>query len=176
VTNWGDVQVRGEAKANDVIQMRFWTDEPKGSEVEFFCDFWKILPDGRRERVAFGSQKATWVRLIGHGQVAPAPFPDDLARFLREMGPREAIANPLMPLPELLSGLPKGETLYEAPQGPSAGRLLRTETLQTTLEEANLVGNVYFANYFAWQGRVRDLFLHATAPQNICAASASAVR
>ena len=165
VTNWGDVRVCGEAKANDVIQMRFWTDEAKGSEVEFFCDFWKILPDGRRERVAFGSQKATWVRLIGHGQVAPAPLPDDLARFLREMGPRGEVANPLRPLAEPLSGLRTGNILYEAPPGPAAGRLLRTETFQTTLEEANLVGNVYFANYFAWQGRVRDLFLHATAPE-----------
>ena len=35
VTNWGDVRICGEAKANDVIQMRFWTDEAKGSEVEF---------------------------------------------------------------------------------------------------------------------------------------------
>jgi acyl-CoA thioesterase FadM len=37
--------------------------------------------------------------------------------------------------------------------------------MQTTLEESNLVGNVYFANYFAWQGKVRDLFLHRLAPE-----------
>ena len=115
--------------------------------------------------MAFGSQKATWVRLSGHGQVAPAPLPEELARFLREMGPPGEVANPLRPLPEPLSGLQTGNMIYEASPGPAAGRLLRTETFQTTLEEANLVGNVYFANYFAWQGRVRDLFLHAIAPE-----------
>jgi acyl-CoA thioesterase FadM len=165
VTNWGDVRIFGEATANDVLQMRFWTDHVRGSEVEFYCDFWKILPDGRRERVAFGEQKATWVRLIGHGQVAPAPLPAELAAFIARMGPRNQQPTRLPALPEPLAGLDLGPGMYKAPPGPSGGRLLWAETFQTTLEEANLVGNVYFANYFAWQGRVRDLFLNSVAPE-----------
>lgn len=31
-------------------------------------------------------------------------------------------------------------------------------------EETNLVGNVYFTNYFSWQGRCRELFLREHAP------------
>jgi enediyne biosynthesis thioesterase len=31
--------------------------------------------------------------------------------------------------------------------------------------ETNLVGNVYFANYFLWQGRCREEFLRLHAPQ-----------
>ena len=31
--------------------------------------------------------------------------------------------------------------------------------------ETNLVGNVYFAHYIAWQGRCRELFLHRHCPQ-----------
>ena len=31
-------------------------------------------------------------------------------------------------------------------------------------EETNLVGNVYYVNYFRWQGRCRELFLHEHAP------------
>ena len=34
-----------------------------------------------------------------------------------------------------------------------------------TLAETNLVGNVYFSNYFVWQGRCRELFLMQHAPQ-----------
>ena len=166
VTNWADVRVTGEATANDVIQMRFWADEPTGSEVTFYCDFWRVGPNlATPERVAFGAQKATWVRLVGHGQVAPEPFPPDFADFLHRMAPTRADRGPLPAWPESLSGLDAGPTHYRAPGGPSSGRLLRSETFQTTLEEANLVGNVYFANYFAWQGRVRDLFLHAVAPE-----------
>ncbi|MFD6159893.1 acyl-CoA thioesterase [Nocardia sp. NPDC060256] len=31
-------------------------------------------------------------------------------------------------------------------------------------EDTNLVGNVYFANYFRWQGRCREMFLKEKAP------------
>jgi enediyne biosynthesis thioesterase len=34
-----------------------------------------------------------------------------------------------------------------------------------TLEETNLVGNVYFTRYFSWQGRCRELFLREHAPE-----------
>lgn len=33
-----------------------------------------------------------------------------------------------------------------------------------TLEETNLVGNVYFTNYLRWQGHCRELFLAERAP------------
>lgn len=32
-------------------------------------------------------------------------------------------------------------------------------------EETNVVGNVYFSNYFVWQGKCREAFLRAYAPQ-----------
>ena len=32
------------------------------------------------------------------------------------------------------------------------------------LEETNVVGNVYFANHFSWQGRCREMFLRDHAP------------
>lgn len=164
VTNWGDVRVCGEAAANDVIQMRFWTNSPHGSEVEFFCDFWKVRADGPAERVAFGSQKATWVRLVGHGQVLPEPLPADLAAFIAGMGPRGDQARGLPTLAEPLAGLDRGPTVWSAPAGPTGARKLRTDTITTSLEEANLVGNVYFANYFAWQNRARDGFLYGIDP------------
>ena len=34
-----------------------------------------------------------------------------------------------------------------------------------TFEETNLVGNVYFSNYFLWQGKCREMFLREHAPQ-----------
>jgi enediyne biosynthesis thioesterase len=33
------------------------------------------------------------------------------------------------------------------------------------LEETNVVGNVYFTHYLRWQGRCREMFLHAHAPE-----------
>ena len=34
-----------------------------------------------------------------------------------------------------------------------------------SFEETNLVGNVYFTNYFLWQGKCREMFLREHAPQ-----------
>lgn len=34
-----------------------------------------------------------------------------------------------------------------------------------SFEETNVVGNVYFANFFVWQGRCREAFLRKEAPQ-----------
>ena len=36
-------------------------------------------------------------------------------------------------------------------------------------EETNLVGNVYYANHVRWQGRCRELFLRAHAPEVLTA-------
>ena len=36
-----------------------------------------------------------------------------------------------------------------------------------SFQETNLVGNVYFTNYVAWQGRCRELFLRDHAPEVI---------
>ncbi len=34
------------------------------------------------------------------------------------------------------------------------------ETISTTLEDANSVGNIYFSNYGRWQGAVRDTYFY----------------
>ncbi|WP_203858739.1 acyl-CoA thioesterase [Plantactinospora mayteni] len=34
-----------------------------------------------------------------------------------------------------------------------------------SLEETNVTGNVYFANYLRWQGQCREMFLRAHAPE-----------
>ena len=36
-----------------------------------------------------------------------------------------------------------------------------------SFQETNLVGNVYFTNHLAWQGRCREMFLHDHAPEVI---------
>jgi acyl-CoA thioesterase FadM len=81
------------------------------------------------------------------------------------MGPQPGHGAPATPaLAGPLAGLGAGPAIHQARVGPAAGLPLWSETFQTTLEDANLVGNVYFANYFAWQNRVLDLFLHHVAP------------
>ena len=45
-----------------------------------------------------------------------------------------------------------------------------------TFEETNLVGNVYYTNYFSWQGRCREMFLREHAPQTLAELQAGELR
>lgn len=45
-----------------------------------------------------------------------------------------------------------------------------------TFEETNLVGNVYYTNYFSWQGRCREMFLREHAPQMLAELQAGQLR
>jgi acyl-CoA thioesterase FadM len=68
-------------------------------------------------------------------------------------------------LPEALAKLREELGLDHKALSPASQRVAAREVVQTTLEESNLVGNVYYANYFAWQNRVRDLHLQRFAPE-----------
>lgn len=45
-----------------------------------------------------------------------------------------------------------------------------------TFEETNLVGNVYYAHYFGWQGRCREMFLREHAPRTLAELQAGTLR
>lgn len=45
-----------------------------------------------------------------------------------------------------------------------------------TFEETNLVGNVYYAHYFKWQGRCREMFLREHAPRTLADLQAGNLR
>ena len=43
--------------------------------------------------------------------------------------------------------------------------IVREQTFETTLAHANLVGNIYYANYYEWQGQIRDRFFYERIPE-----------
>lgn len=45
-----------------------------------------------------------------------------------------------------------------------------------SFEETNLVGNVYYTNYFSWQGRCREMFLREHAPQTLAELQGGSLR
>jgi acyl-CoA thioesterase FadM len=59
----------------------------------------------------------------------------------------------------------RGRELFRARGGPAFNKpMLREQLFETSLEESNLVGNVYYANYYVFQGRIRDHFFQRIAP------------
>jgi enediyne polyketide synthase len=173
VTNAVSLRVLGEATAYDTIQARAWLGSIEGSSFTTYIEFCQVLPDNSLTQLAIADVKATWVQLKSYGVPAPMPFPTYLEEYLDSFAAQKSVNLDLQhpetfllpPLPALMHlelGLPVPQT---APANSRYGKLLRSEVFQTTLEESNLVGNVYYGNYFIWQGRILDLFLYSVAPE-----------
>lgn len=174
VTNAVSLRVLGEATAYDVIQARAWVGSIEGSSFTTYIEFCKVLPDESLERLAITDVRATWVHLKSYGVPTPMPFPTYLEEYLDHFAAKQPASLDLKypktlslsPLPASLLHLNPGLPIHQTQTHKSRyGKLLRSEVFQTTLEESNLVGNVYYGNYFIWQGRILDLFLYSVAPE-----------
>ncbi|MDD5410533.1 MAG: SDR family NAD(P)-dependent oxidoreductase [Methylobacter sp.] len=165
VTNWTDLRLVDEAQAYDHILARFQLNHNVGSVIPFWCEFYKIMPDGVLQGLATVEQETTWVRVLGHGKVAPAEMPDYLDKFLSHMTQTDSITSPSS-LVGQYTNMDIGEILNVVKKGPGHNKnILHTKIFATTLEESNLVGNIYYANYISWQGNLRDSYLYSIMPQ-----------
>lgn len=173
VTNQVTLKILGDATTYDTIQGRCWMGNLKDSSFDTYIEFCKVLPDHSLERVAMAEVKATWVKLLKYGVPTPDPLPDYLANFLKHftvnepasIDLRNAPTVTLPQLPEALAEVEPGKVLYQATPKPRRDDLLFSNAYQTTLEEANSVGNVYYGNYFIWQNRTLDLFFFQHIPE-----------
>ncbi|NEN89391.1 MAG: SDR family NAD(P)-dependent oxidoreductase [Okeania sp. SIO3H1] len=173
VTNAVSMRVLGEATSYDTIQARVWLGNVVGSTFDAYIEFCKVLPDQSLERIILADVKSTWVHLESYGVPAQVPLPSYFQKFLNQFTSQEPVSldlrNPqtfsLPALPAPLANIEAGAIVYQSPSENIYGNLLYSETYQTTLEESNLVGNVYYSNYFIWQGRTLDLFLYSVAPE-----------
>ena len=168
VTNRSNIRVFCPVGVNDQLRTRMWTEnkplyEGAGGEVGY--DWRRITPDGREVRAALGRLQFTWVRILGHGMVQPEPMPEPVRLFIEGMmDPARGLYVP-EPLEEPLRDPDLGEQLWVAPPGPANDAPLLTMDFETTLEESNLVGNVYFGTYYLLQDRLIDTLLHRVAPE-----------
>jgi enediyne polyketide synthase len=167
VTNSAQVEICGEARTGDVIEGRVWVEDvsgPASSTVEMGFEWRKALPGGGLPLIATGKMSSTWVAVQGPGVVEVRPFPEFARCFLEKLLLRRGDSGAEQGRHSTPRRAELGRELYRAPPGPvSAASLLREQVFETSLEDANLVGNLYFANYYAWQGRLRDRFFHELA-------------
>ncbi len=159
VTNWAELNIFNEAKCYDKIKARFRLGKVYDSVIPLHCEFFKVEDNGNLLPLAHVTQETTWVEIIGHGQVIPALFPPYFKNFLDKTDAKSALVagkDALM--------LDKGRILYQAKAVPGGNKAFFTGDFNTCFEDANLVGNIYYANYFIWQGRVRNNFLGEVIP------------
>ena len=171
VTNYTNAQILGEATAGDQIEARLWFSGNHGtadSTMDLSFDFRKMLKNGDYERLAWCEHQVTWVKILDHGIVKPESYPDYYREFMSDLLPRYDAPNVPDPIPEPLSGLVKqirGEKETYISSGPIVRPVLNEQIIDTSLENSNLVGNIYFANYYAWQGQIRDRYFFDLIPE-----------
>jgi acyl-CoA thioesterase FadM/phosphopantetheinyl transferase len=164
-TNFNQTEVFGEAKSDDVIeahlQLEFLRDD---SYAQYVCYWHKVLENGELERIAMTRQGMTWVEITGHGEVKKSSYPPYFIKFFEERLPspilKESVEKSTVLSPQML-----GRLLYEVKSSPNNRVILNETVFETSLEESNLVGNVYFANYTIWQNVLRDKYFYQLAPE-----------
>ncbi len=165
VTNFFETSIVGRAGHSDVIEGRFCMDECSETEYTASCEWRRIpYPSGTPERIALTRMRTSSVRILGHGLAKPAPWPEDFHEYLLSMRPTQSSTRRLEQIPARLEGLDIGEALWTA-DSKEPGVPVAQKVFSTSLQDSNLVGNLYFSNYSAWQGRLRDRFLHDIAPE-----------
>ncbi|WP_366887936.1 polyketide synthase dehydratase domain-containing protein [Rhodoferax sp.] len=175
VTNESEIQILGDAHCMDVLEGRMYLSRAYGkhqSSIDMHFEWLKIADDGSEQLIALSTMATTWVEIKGHGLVDVQPFPPYLEAFVAENLPENPLTEDTRQLhrPEpsgshwtLSPAL--GTLLYEAPNAPKVEPELLRQVFSTTSAESNLVGNIYFANYYHWQKRLIDRYFQQLAPQ-----------
>jgi enediyne polyketide synthase len=160
-TNECETRIFRVPQRNDLIEGRYWMEYVNKGDAGNIFEWWRIpFPGGEPEMIAWTRMRISAVKAIRHGLISATDWPEFLYRFLKGMG--DDAPQPTKG-PELKLDL--GESLFSKIPGPRPGAWLAEQTFATSQEDSNVVGNIYFANYSVWQGRVTDRFFHSIAPR-----------
>lgn len=83
---------------------------------------------------------------------------------MKKMAPRYPTSDSLSVLPEPFRNLDLGPVLFKNKNAPRPPTLLADKYFETSLYDANLVGNLYFSNYSMWLAKLREAYFFSLAP------------
>jgi enediyne polyketide synthase len=164
-TNSSSTRILGELRTHDIIEVRLWFEKISGIKGGIFdtvFEWRKVLKNNKFERVALSKLRSTWIQIIGHGIAVPGELPVFLKEFADIMKPRLEKSRPLLILPETLKNFTQGKAILDFTKKKL---LISQEEFKTALEDSNLIGNIYFANYPKWLGRVMDSYFFNIIPE-----------
>ncbi|MCI5166166.1 MAG: SDR family NAD(P)-dependent oxidoreductase [Candidatus Electrothrix sp. GM3_4] len=125
-------------------------------------NWFKKKEDGSLIRVASGKLSTTWVTVKGHGKVQLANLPDYFNHYFEGLPLAQDDSEP--PAKKRHSFFSKASPLLTATVSTRRRNILFQQQFLTSQEDSNLVGNIYFSNYYSWQARVRDQYIATKLP------------
>jgi len=172
VTNYSNMNIYRAVASFDKIEGKVWTSQrfgTKNSSNILHFELNKIGNDGSIDRIAYAEMSTTWVVIKEHGVVEAAPYPDYLDLFMTKIENSEFTKQAMKQLVhnelhQKINLKLSDNILYKAKNEPIIKPLIHTEIIQTSLKEANLIGNVYFSHYYEWQKLCIDNYIHSIYP------------
>ncbi|MCB9721444.1 MAG: hypothetical protein H6756_11265 [Candidatus Omnitrophica bacterium] len=163
-TNSVKLRVFDLLRVDDILEVRLWLSKITGHDnIYHLCfDFSKLLCESNRIRSAEGALTITCVDIIGHGEAKLAKAPQFLQQYFDYMRPKLKGVHSISKLVSQPLKYTGGEILLNYREAP---RLIHQYLVQTTMEDSNLVGNIYFANYGKWAKAAAEMYLRNLFPQ-----------
>jgi acyl-CoA thioesterase FadM len=181
VTNHTDMRIVRHVKNHESIEAHMRIDSISGykdSSLKLKFEWCKLTTDGIIAPVAVSNHQLSWIKVVGHGVVQPVECPSFFSEFLREndlipkhpAGKRAEHSSPA----DATALLDSGEIIREYDLIGRDRRPVAETTLDTSMQHSNLAQNIYFSNYFVWQGHLIDKFIFGLDPQLYMGMSARA--
>ena len=167
VTNSSYVKIVGTAKSLDLIEGHFWVSRCYGvqNSTTDLCFKWhKVLEDGSLEVIAYSFLPTTWVKVLGHGIVEVAPFPEYFQKWIDRIVAKDTKEDYLKTITSYPERCSLGKVLFQNNIPLQSRKPNFKSDFSTSLDESNLVGNVYYAHYYSWQAKTFDQFIYNIIP------------
>jgi enediyne polyketide synthase len=166
VTNSSYIKIIEDAKAFDLIEGRFWVSRCYGklnSTVDLIFEWCKV-EGSNVVPIAYSFLPTTWVKILDHGIVETEKFPKYFQDFIDDISAKNYNEDYLSKLKETKNRYDRGKLIFTNNKPSAKKTPLHTLITSTSLNESNLVGNIYYGNYYKWQAESFDEFIYKIDP------------
>ncbi|MDJ0625355.1 MAG: SDR family NAD(P)-dependent oxidoreductase [Candidatus Caenarcaniphilales bacterium] len=168
ITNNSEIQIYNEAETLDNIIGKIWITN-KSNLDESFIDlafqWFKEDPNGNLIKLADCSLSTTWVKIEGHGVVKLSPIPKYFYEYLNERIKKDDTSDEDAIIKPYLSNKDVGKSIYSSSSKVRPEILIDEYNFQTGIYDANLVGNLYYSNYYDWQAKCIEKLVFQHLPE-----------
>jgi acyl-CoA thioesterase FadM len=159
VTNLSSFSVEQQLDSYDTVvgEVRLLENtDLSRSFLSLAFNWFKKQNDGSLIQAISGELATTWVKVEGHGKVKRHDLPDYVTAYFEGIFRSPEYTE--TPQKERHVFFTKASSLFTATVSTKRQCLLFQQDFLTSREDSNLVGNIYFSNYYKWQARVRDQY------------------
>lgn len=161
-TNHSRLEIFGDLRAADILQCIINVEDiigEKRATYDLVFEWWKQVSGQPDKLVAVSHQRFSWVKVLGHGFARVETMPAEISKFMQAMfsstTEKKAYDSERKKLGKMIASVSLSELWKNK---------LEERIFETSLEDSNLVGNIYFANYSKWMGIVKDLYFYKLDP------------